>query len=274
MLPIELGTVICGIDSSPQSIEASRQAIAVADQGARIWGLSVWDPGFAVHAGIHASTVAVDLRNQAVTALRGAQAAHPALEPLLIRGREVAGLLAAAANLEADLVSVGSHGTSRPAGILFGSVATAMLHHAPCCVLIAREVDNASFPRAVLCAGDGSADSLDAARVAGRIAARHDAAAVALHVTEGHQGGEGIAEELAATMRLSGADPEVRVDRASADRRIVEVAGDLEASLIVVGSRGLTGLKALGSVSERVAHRASCSVLVVRRPAHPTQDRL
>jgi nucleotide-binding universal stress UspA family protein len=36
------------------------------------------------------------------------------------------------------------------------------------------------------------------------------------------------------------------------------------ADLIVVGSRGLRGLKALGSVSERIAHQASCSVLVVR----------
>jgi hypothetical protein len=34
--------------------------------------------------------------------------------------------------------------------------------------------------------------------------------------------------------------------------------------LIVVGSRGLHGPRALGSVSERVAHRAPCSVLVVR----------
>jgi nucleotide-binding universal stress UspA family protein len=35
------------------------------------------------------------------------------------------------------------------------------------------------------------------------------------------------------------------------------------ADLIVVGSRGLHGIRALGSVSERVAHRAHCSVLVV-----------
>jgi nucleotide-binding universal stress UspA family protein len=37
-----------------------------------------------------------------------------------------------------------------------------------------------------------------------------------------------------------------------------------EADLLVVGSRGLHGIKALGSVSERVAHEARCSVLVVR----------
>jgi nucleotide-binding universal stress UspA family protein len=36
------------------------------------------------------------------------------------------------------------------------------------------------------------------------------------------------------------------------------------ADLLVVGSRGLHGPRALGSVSERVAHSAPCSVLVVR----------
>jgi nucleotide-binding universal stress UspA family protein len=48
--------------------------------------------------------------------------------------------------------------------------------------------------------------------------------------------------------------------------RPVETLTELskEADLLVVGSRGLHGLRALGSVSERVAHHAQCSVLVVR----------
>jgi nucleotide-binding universal stress UspA family protein len=37
-----------------------------------------------------------------------------------------------------------------------------------------------------------------------------------------------------------------------------------EAHLLIVGNRGVTGLRALGSVSERVAHHAPCSLLVVR----------
>ena len=42
------------------------------------------------------------------------------------------------------------------------------------------------------------------------------------------------------------------------------VAASDSADLVVVGSRGLHGLKALGSVSERVANQARSSVLVVR----------
>ena len=54
--------------------------------------------------------------------------------------------------------------------------------------------------------------------------------------------------------------------------QILELAGNEDVDMIVMGSRGRTGLAALGSVSERVTHRAPCSVLVVRRPSHPVSD--
>jgi nucleotide-binding universal stress UspA family protein len=56
----------------------------------------------------------------------------------------------------------------------------------------------------------------------------------------------------------------LRVLTADAHPAQALVEASREADLLVVGSRGLRGLKALGSVSERVAHEASCSVLVVR----------
>jgi nucleotide-binding universal stress UspA family protein len=51
-------------------------------------------------------------------------------------------------------------------------------------------------------------------------------------------------------------------------RMICELAGNWSADLIVVGSRGLKGLKEmfLGSVSNYVTHHAPCSVLIVRQP--------
>jgi nucleotide-binding universal stress UspA family protein len=48
------------------------------------------------------------------------------------------------------------------------------------------------------------------------------------------------------------------------------VAASQEADLLVVASRGLRGVRALGSVSERVAHQAHCSLLVYRPPALTT----
>jgi nucleotide-binding universal stress UspA family protein len=53
---------------------------------------------------------------------------------------------------------------------------------------------------------------------------------------------------------------------------ICELAKSWEADLIIVGSRGLRGLKEalLGSVSNYVTHHAPCSVLIVRTPLPET----
>ena len=51
-------------------------------------------------------------------------------------------------------------------------------------------------------------------------------------------------------------------------RMICELASNWSADLILVGSRGLKGLKEmfLGSVSNYVTHHAPCSVLIMRKP--------
>jgi nucleotide-binding universal stress UspA family protein len=269
---VDFRSVVCGIDASPQSAVAVRQTIALAAEGARLAGVAAWDPGLAIHAGTQAAEVLASLREEAAGALAGTHAAFPDLEPLLVRGAPVAVLLATIANHEADLVSVGSHGGSRAAGVLFGSVATAMAHHAPCSVLVAREAEAGRFPDVIVHANDGSPESLDAALVAGRIAARHDASVVTVHVADTPGEGGGVAEGSVRLIEATGREPLMRVVHGSPHRSIVQVANDASASLIVMGSRGRTGLAALGSVSERVTHHASCSVLVVRRLSHPVRD--
>ena len=268
--PARFRNVLCGVDASEQSVVAVRQAVAVAEQDAKYWALSAWDPGVGMVAGMGALDVMSQLRDEARGALRRAQDALPSITPILMRGRDVAALLGGIANLEADLVAVGSHGTSRLAGVAFGSVASAMAHHAPCSVLIARESTVDSFPRLILHANDGSSESLDAAYVAGGLAARHGSTVVTLHVGETRD--RAVAEEAVALLESSGLEPVMRIEQGSPHRRIVELANGVGASLIVMGSRGRTGLAALGSVSERVVHRADCSVLIVRRAAHPAQE--
>ena len=53
----------------------------------------------------------------------------------------------------------------------------------------------------------------------------------------------------------------------AADAEIVDVAEEIEAGLVVLGSRGLGGVKRalMGSVSYSVVRHAHCPVLVVRR---------
>ncbi|MEM8832067.1 MAG: universal stress protein [Cyanobacteria bacterium P01_G01_bin.19] len=55
---------------------------------------------------------------------------------------------------------------------------------------------------------------------------------------------------------------------------ICQLASNCSADLIVVGSRGLKGLKEmfLGSVSNYVMHHAPCSVLIVRQPIDSESD--
>ena len=265
MEKIEFRTIVCGIDTSPQSLDAARQALAVGGGDTAYWGVSVWDPALAFHAGIHMAEVKKDLREESQGALQTLSDELPQVQPLLVQGKELAGLLGAISNLEADLVCVGASGSSRPAGIVFGSVATALAHHAPCSVLVARKAK--SFPGVIVHANDGSVESLEAGRVAARIAGQHATTLVTLHIDEGR--GEGVSEEAAEMMDVAGVEPILRVEQGSPHRRIVEIANEIGASLIVMGSRGQTGLASLGSVSERVAHRADCSVLIVRQPSRP-----
>ncbi|MEO0351159.1 MAG: universal stress protein [Cyanobacteria bacterium P01_A01_bin.15] len=54
--------------------------------------------------------------------------------------------------------------------------------------------------------------------------------------------------------------------------KLCEIAHTWDADLIVVGSRGLSGISELliGSVSNHVVHHAPCSVLVIHSPKQPT----
>lgn len=75
---------------------------------------------------------------------------------------------------------------------------------------------------------------------------------------------EGVVEEARAT----GAKVETHFTEAPAAPAIARVAEDIGADLIVMGTRGVTGLKhlVLGSVAERTLRLAPCSVLTVKTP--------
>ena len=69
-----------------------------------------------------------------------------------------------------------------------------------------------------------------------------------------------VVDELAA----GGLDVSMHVVATSGRDAVCDVADQVGADLIVVGSRGMTGAKrVLGSVPNSIAHHASCSVLIV-----------
>ena len=98
---------------------------------------------------------------------------------------------------------------------------------------------------------DGSAGSAAACAVARSLAKRLGAVMHALAAT-----GDQVDREAASSTTSELEErPGHAVD-------VLTAASD-SADLVVIGNRGLHGLKALGSVSERVAHKARSSVLVV-----------
>ncbi len=56
------------------------------------------------------------------------------------------------------------------------------------------------------------------------------------------------------------------IDHGDPAARIIEIADEREADLIIMGSRGLSGIKRLfvGSISDKVTNNAKCPVMVVR----------
>ncbi|HEX2384422.1 MAG TPA: universal stress protein [Acidimicrobiales bacterium] len=69
----------------------------------------------------------------------------------------------------------------------------------------------------------------------------------------------------AAHARSSGVIVETHAVRGDPSDALTEVAQDVGADLVVVGNRGMTGLKrfVLGNVPNKLSHHAPCSILIV-----------
>jgi nucleotide-binding universal stress UspA family protein len=237
------------------------------------------------------------------TATAAAQAlVKNAADRLIVQGLETSthviqdnprtGIVDYAENWEADLIVVGSHGQSAITRFLMGSVAQAVVRHAPCSVEVVRQsiYDRAIDARAmkILLATDGSEFSLVAA---GSVASRpwpagseikviSVAESIAPAIEEWYvdlslmdnlreaattSAGEAV---LAAEKEISEKGLKVTgsVLNGFARATIVDEAKEWGADLIVVGSHGLRGVSRIliGSVAETVAVHAHCSVEVIR----------
>ena len=245
--------ILCGVDGTPESLIAARQAIRLQDPEGSLHLVAVANLSKAAHAGIAARHAAELLQQEAEAALADARDVVPAASEKLLDGEPVAVLLREAEVEQATMVAVGSHGRGRAAGMLLGTVAARILRDAPCSVLIARAApDPETWPQSVVVGVDGSGESAAAFTVADSITERFGGRVRALASTQDQldrEAAQAIAREL-----------EEQSVRAVA----MLAAASQSADLVVVGSRGLRGLKALGSVSERVAYQARSSVLVVR----------
>ena len=244
--------IVCGIDGTDESLYAAKQASRLQPSEGSLLLVVAMSLAKAAQAGMAARHAAGLLQSEAEQAIADAKQLVPA-EGKIVNGDPATALLSEAEH--ATLLALGSHGRRRAAGILLGTVATRMLHEAPCSVLISRPArDPDTWPQAIVAGVDGSAES-ELAVAAARSVASSCGAELRIVSATSDQVDREVARRVAPEL-------EERDGRAVGVLTIESEAADL----IVVGSRGLQGLRALGSVSERIAHQASCSVLVVRVP--------
>jgi nucleotide-binding universal stress UspA family protein len=246
--------VLFGIDDSVESVEVVGQVARIAPAGSRFLLVSVVQPLAAAPPGFGVLAVPLlEARREAERALAQARErleAAAEVATTLLEGAPIPTLLAHIGRERATMAAVGIHRQSRAAGMMLGSVATALLHDAACAVYAGRLPTSLQTIRVGV---DGSPESAAAFLVARDIAER-------------------VGGTLEAVLALGGKGVDVAAARAAAPgvtliedaRGPVDALTAATAGLVVVGSRGLHGPHALGSVSERVAHRAPCSVLVVR----------
>jgi nucleotide-binding universal stress UspA family protein len=225
---------------------------------------------------------------RAALARHESQSAPEGTELFVEKGSPYAEICKRAESWGADRIVVGSHGRDGLARVLLGSVAERVARHAHCSVLVARPSPASGI---VLAASDLSDPSMPALAAGAAEAKRRSVRLVAVTAVDFWVGGWasaagapfGIAtalppvevqeevrsatgDRLRQAMQSVGADGDARVLDGSPAAAIAQTAEDLGAELVVVGTRGRTGLArlALGSVAERVIRSVGCSVLVVR----------
>jgi nucleotide-binding universal stress UspA family protein len=76
---------------------------------------------------------------------------------------------------------------------------------------------------------------------------------------------DGILTEAVSGIRLAGLEATSHASRKDAADALLEVADEVGATMIVVGSKGMHGARrlSLGNVPNKVSHRARCNVLIV-----------
>ena len=228
--------------------------------------------------------------------VRRLKTANLAAEGVVLNGRAASVIVDEARRFSADVVVAGSRGHGPIATLVLGSVSAELVDHATCPVLVAR----GRSAKRVLLASDGSAfashaESLVAAwpmfeeadirviSVAEVVRPWHTGLAPSMYrqvveayasdlakaKTEQDAVARGAVERLTAAGRS--ADAKLRVGDAAAE--IIDEASSWGADLVVLGSRGLTGLSriVLGSVARNVLQGTHTSVLIVHAPSH-TRD--
>lgn len=224
--------------------------------------------------------------NGAVTVLHASEAEHPdqSLLDRSVEAAEAAGVRAKGVMLKGppsrvvidhvnskngELLVLGVWGTTRSQKHLVGEVPHRAAHHAPCDVLIVSEHAAGQAPTGpvwerIVVATDGSPTADRAARRGIELATALRTQVTLVFVGHPKTG------ELVLRDTVDSLEPQIevrtRIEQGEPAGTILDVARDEGARLIVVGNKGMSGVKRffLGSVPQKVLEEAKCDVLIIR----------
>jgi len=293
--------ILCAVDKSDFSVRALQYAVAL--QQSHRAGLTVLmvrprlvPPALWTEYPVAAALAPMDPEIEEAELRAFIQnSVGASLARVIVReGVIVPEIIAAAHDLDIDLLVMGTHGSGRFDRWLLGSVAENVLRHASCPVLTVppRAAEPPEAPAApfksILCAIDFSRDSKRALTfahglvqaAAGRLVVVHalehlsgESPALAAHfnVADFRRTLEGVArqrlEDLLPSDVANDCETRLVVANGKASREVLRVAAAEEADLIVLGVHGRNALDLalFGSTTRHVLHRAAVPVLTVPR---------
>jgi universal stress protein E len=267
--------ILVATDGSSFSADAVKVAIAMCvKSGAHLYPFSMvlTNPEYEALAPELVQKASEDVKAHLESIV--AEAAHHGVgATMLMRlgDRPDAEIVAAADEINADLIVTGQQGRRGLARMMVGDATIRVIGAATCSVLSV-PVGAAMWQNRILLGTDGSRFADAAAVSAAKIAHCCEApitvvsALVPSHSKLRQQEGREAVERTTELLRQDGLDVEGVALRGEADDVIIKLAEEKGADLIVVGTHGRTGFGKvlLGSVSERVIGKAKCAVLVVK----------
>lgn len=298
--------ILLAADGSEEARRAARTAKALADRTGSELHLVYVEPMPSVYAypesvvydpdlqeevraaALRSALEKLEAEAQVVGGLEKATEAHPRI------GRPDAEIVRLAEEIQAGLVVVGSRGLSPIRRAVVGSVSLSVVRHAHGPVLVVRGDGRAEESRIgpIVLAVDGSRESRLAAGAAAEISAATGSTVHLIYVMpvearlygrhfysqevrkslleEAKAGARKYLEEQAEDVRSGGGDvTQTYLGTGRPDEEIVELAEEIDAGMVVLGSRGLGGVRRalVGSVSDSVMRHAHCPVLILREDA-------
>ncbi len=202
----------------------------------------------------------------------------------------VEAIIGVAAQRKADLIVLGTRGLTGLKHVVLGSVAERTVRLAPCPVLAVKESDTGGALRRIVIATDFSTAGEHARQVGASLARQLGADVHLVHafdvplalvtpyevavpdglIVEARQAARRKLDAALEAIRKQGLTATAHLAEVPAAPAIAEVAREVKADLVVVGTHGRTGLKhvLLGSVAERTLRLAPCAVLTVKAKDH------